>query len=265
MREKAIEDERPAYVHGNQLLSLVMREQMSWMQAMKTRSGQKKVDAIGDNVSDHLLNRKAIGWLRYLYRKCVTDDDWSEDGDPHEWWDRATFAPMSSFPRFDLHESSYFVLLAFDRTPAWSEAYEVILKGLSKRYTTFWGAVDWMTQFGHDEENRESYPPEFKGMLIPEKLFGNYDMPGYVCNGIVREPADASLDIERDPIESDAMLFYKGWLTLVLGIRERVCSSSQKTVSFKSLDVKSNRTWNYDSVSRKLHDQFNSNEGWGLA
>ena len=94
LREKAIEDERPAYVHGNQLLSLVMREQMSWMQAMKARySSRRKVDEIGDGNVPHKLNRKAIGWLRYLYRKCVTNDDWSEDGDPHEWWDRMTFAP----------------------------------------------------------------------------------------------------------------------------------------------------------------------------
>ena len=171
---------------------------------------------------------------------------------------------MSSFPRFDLHESSYFCLLAFDKTPAWSEAYESILKGLSNRYVTFWGAVDWMTQFGHDEENRESYPEQFKGMLIPEKFFGNYDMPGWTGNGITRSPTDASLDVERDPIESDAMLFYKGWLTLVLGIRERVCSSSQKGLSWNSLDVKSNRKWNYDSVSRKLHTEFNSNKGFGL-
>ena len=135
LREKAIEDERPAYVHGNQLLSLVMKEQMSWMAAAISRASEaRKVDEIGKDVETNRLNKKSVGWLRYLFRKCVTKDDWSEDGEPHEWWDRVreplslslslssstdsnkntynkqnTFAPMASFPRFDLHESSYFV------------------------------------------------------------------------------------------------------------------------------------------------------------
>ena len=59
LRERAIEDERPAYIHGNQLLSVVMREQMSWMKAAKTKSSAPaKVDAIGEH-SPHRLNKKS--------------------------------------------------------------------------------------------------------------------------------------------------------------------------------------------------------------
>ena len=53
------------------------------------------------------LNERAIGWLNFLYQKATTSDDWSEDGDPHEWWDRSSTPPMCSFPRFDLQESTY--------------------------------------------------------------------------------------------------------------------------------------------------------------
>ena len=170
----------------------------------------------------------------------------------------------------DLIHSNHFqhssqVLLASDITPAWSEAYEAILNGLSERYVTFWGAVDWMTQFGHDEDNRESYPEQFKGRLIPEALFGRYDMPGWVGNGVTRSSMDTTRDVDRDPISADAMLFYKGWLTLVLGIRQRVCANVLP-LTWTSLDKtkSSTTTWNYDSVSRKLASQFNSNDGAGM-
>lgn len=121
-----------------------------------------------------------------------------------------------------------------------------------------------MTQFGHDEENRECYPAQFKGSLIPEEHFGSYDMPGWTANGTVRSLEETSLDIERDPIASSAMLFYKGWLALVLGIRERVSSSSQKCLRWNSLDIKSNRKWTYDTLCHKLASEFNENNGMGL-
>ena len=48
------------------------------------------------------LNERAQGWLNFLYQKATTPDDWSENGTPHEWWDKTSTAPMCSFPRFDL-------------------------------------------------------------------------------------------------------------------------------------------------------------------
>ena len=53
------------------------------------------------------LNQRAVGWLNFLYQKATTPDNWTEDGDPHEWWDRSSTPPMCSFPRFDLQESTY--------------------------------------------------------------------------------------------------------------------------------------------------------------
>ena len=77
------------------------------------------------------LNDKTLGWLTFLHRKVSINDDWSEDGEPLEWWDKTSNPPVLNFARFDLSESSYAIGLMADVTPAWREAYAYILKGLS--------------------------------------------------------------------------------------------------------------------------------------
>jgi len=267
--EMARKDERSAFQHGNDLSSITVSEHLKWMQAkkraLKSASSQDKDCFPHKRPEKFHLNRRAVGWLRYLYQKCITKDDWSADGDPQSWWDKSKFAPMSSFPRFDLHESSYFILLAADRTPAWSEVYERIMDGLASRYVTFWGAVDWMTQFGHDPD-RKSYPSPYRGSLIAESLFGSYDAPGWVANGVKHPDRPDDEPIVRDPIDAHAMLFYKGWMTLVLGIRCRVSSSmSTAAWSWPSLDdTAQDKRWNYDTLAKKLESQFLENDGRGL-
>lgn len=53
------------------------------------------------------LNDRARGWLRFLYQKAVTKDDWTSQGKPNEWWDQYTAPGILSYPRFDLNESTY--------------------------------------------------------------------------------------------------------------------------------------------------------------
>ena len=96
------------------------------------------------------LNEKTLGWLTFLHRKVSINDDWSEDGEPLEWWDKTSNPPVLNFARFDLSESSYALGLMADVTPAWREAYAFILKGLSERHLTFWAAYDSLTQIGPD-------------------------------------------------------------------------------------------------------------------
>lgn len=264
--EAARDDERPAFQHGNGLSSLAIGEHIAWTQAAKRKKTRRVTP---DTFPYHrpkpfYLNRRAVGWLKFLYRKCVTEDDWSEDGDPRGWWDRLTFAPMSSFPRFDLHESSYFILLAAEQTPAWSEAYESVMDGLASRYVTFWGAVDWMTQFGHDPD-RDSYPMPYRDRLIPSSLFGTYDAPGWTGNGVMHPDRPEDDVVTMDPIEAHGMLFYKGWMNLVLGIRNRVSHSADRGWSWPSLDKDQvDKRWNYDSLAKKLESQFLANRGQGL-
>ena len=85
-----------------------------------------------------------------MWRKATTPDDWSSAGEPLQWWDRDSSAPMCAFPRFDLSETAYILPLLADRTPAWREVYARIADELVGRHTTFWAAVDWLTLIGHD-------------------------------------------------------------------------------------------------------------------
>ena len=69
------------------------------------------------------LNDKTLGWL--TFRKVSINDDWSEDGEPLDWWDKTSNPPVLNFARFD-SESSYALGLMADVTPAWQEVYAFI-------------------------------------------------------------------------------------------------------------------------------------------
>jgi hypothetical protein len=156
------------------------------------------------------------GLARYLWCKATTPDDWSRGGEPHPWWDRSSMAPMLSFPRFDLSESSYAFLLLARKTPAWREVYTRILYELLRRHTTWWAAVDWLTQIGPDPD-RARYPRRYKP-LIPKDLWGHYDVPGWTANGIAPWGWPTR--------SADGNLFFRGFFTLMLAITAR-CRASQ--------------------------------------
>ncbi|MGE0556080.1 MAG: hypothetical protein AB7R55_21840 [Gemmatimonadales bacterium] len=155
------------------------------------------------------LNARARGWLRFLWRKATTPDDWSEAGEPHPWWDRYSSEPVLNFARFDLSESAYAVGIMADRTPAWREVYGRILDELVRRHTTYWAAIDWLTQIGPDPR-RNAYPDEWIATYLPKHLVGRYDVPGWTANGV------APWGLQPDPIGADGNLFFKGWLNLVM-------------------------------------------------
>ena len=51
------------------------------------------------------LTPRGAGWLRFLWEKATTRDDWSSAGIPHPWWDRYTAPVVLSYGRFDLSYS----------------------------------------------------------------------------------------------------------------------------------------------------------------
>ena len=181
-------------------------------------------------------NERTKGWLRFLWQKATTPDDWSyhrdeelpwgikldrgpidftDDGKgPHPWWDQYSAAPYLSYPRFDLTDSSYPLLLMSDQTPAWREVYSRILDELATRHTAYWAAIDWNTFIGPSPD-RQNYPPEMMAGW-PERLHGNYDFPGWTANGV--EP----WGLQADPIGADGFLFFRGWLNLLLTIYKYV-------------------------------------------
>ena len=196
------------------------------------------------------LNNRAQGWLNFLYQKATTPDDWSEDGTPNEWWDQISTAPMCAFPRFDLQESTYAIGLMADRTPAWREIYSEILDEIAERSITYWAAVDWLTQFGHDPD-RKNYPEIWRGTLIPEEFWGEYDAPGWTANGV------APWGFQADPIGADGNLFFKGWLNLTQSMHTYVSGYDKWSSPFSVAGAYNSRfEWTQHQLADHLHQQW---------
>lgn len=195
------------------------------------------------------LNQRARGWLRFIWDKALTEDDWSETGEPHAWWDRVSTAPMCAFPRFDLSETSYALPLLVDQTPAWREVYTRIADELVGRYTTFWAAVDWLTLIGPDP-HQDNYPPEWL-VFMPEHLRGHYDPPGWTANGI--EP----WGLQPDPIAADGNLFFRGFFNLLLSTYSYVSGDDKWQRPFKMTGYK-NRLfdWTQHRINQFIEDQW---------
>ena len=195
------------------------------------------------------LSERSLGWLRYLYRKARTPDDWSREGQPHPHWDDRTQEPMRSWHRFDLVESSYALGLMARTTPAWREVYVDILDELIERHTCWWSAADWLTQFGADPD-RGNYPDIYR-LFIPPQLWGDYDVPGWTANGI--EP----WDLNMDPVAADGMLFYKGFFLVLLGMRSMVQNDGRWDQPFEMIkDGEHTFTWTHRDIGRHLEEQW---------
>jgi hypothetical protein len=196
------------------------------------------------------LNARALGWLKFIHRKATTADDWSSAGAPHSWWDQYSTPPMTNFPRFDLADSAYAVALMADKTPAWREVYARILGELVRRHTTFWAAVDWLTQIGPDPK-RKSYPEAWRGSLVPEHLWGRYDSPGWTANGV--EP----WGLQADPIRADGMLFFKGFFNLILSLHSYVSGERSWNRPFAVTGLEDRQfEWTHEGVASHLTDQW---------
>ena len=195
------------------------------------------------------LNRRARGWLRFLWEKATTPDDWSADGVPHPWWDRYTSPVVTSYGRFDLHNSSYALLVMADQTPAWREVYTRIADGLASRYPTYWGAIDWLTQIG-DDPRRANYPEQVMA-AIPERLRGRYNRIGWTANGV--EPWGLS----RDPIGSEGNLFFRGWFNLVLGVYRYVSGDDKYEQPFDVTGYGDEMfQWDQHRIAELLEQQY---------
>jgi hypothetical protein len=195
------------------------------------------------------LSDRDLGWLRYLHRKATTPDSWDKDDHPHEHWDNVSTPPMLCFHRFDLIDSTYAVALMADVTPAWREVYGRILDELIFRHTGWWAAEDWLTQIGHDPD-RANYPDLYR-LLIPEHLWGNYDVPGWTANGI--EP----WGLQMDPIGATGNLFFKGFFLVMLGLHLRTTGDARWNEPFDMIrDGENTFTWFHSAIAEHLHRQW---------
>lgn len=195
------------------------------------------------------LTPRGAGWLRFLWEKATTRDDWSSNGVPHPWWDRYTFPVVLSYGRFDLSFSAYGLLLMADQTPAWREVYTRIADELTARYPTYWGAVDWLTQIG-DDPKRESYPPGVMG-AIPERLRGRYNRFGWTANGV--EP----WGLQPDPVGADGYLFFRAWFLLLLATYKYVSGDDKWAQPFQVTGY-GDQTFEWDThrIAERLATQY---------
>jgi hypothetical protein len=197
----------------------------------------------------HELDERSLGWLRFIWDKATTADDWSSRGEPHPWWDRDSTAPMCSFPRFDLNETAYALPIYCDVTPAWREVYTRIADELVGRHTTFWAAIDWLTLIGHDPA-QDRYPPEWL-VFLPERLRGRYDPPGWTANGV------APWGLQPDPIGADGNLFFRGFFNLLLSVYAYVSGDSKWRRPFEMTGYQDRRfRWTHQEIAEFIHLQF---------
>ena len=219
-------------------------------------------------------NDRTKGWLRYIWQKATTADDWAyrenlekpwginidrgeidwnDDGiGPHPWWDQYTGAPMLSYPRFDLADSSYGVMLMADQTPAWREVYTRIMDELATRHTSYWAAIDWNTFIGPSPDRAKyglSNAPGFQAW--PERVRGNYDSPGWTANGV--EP----WGLQPDPIGADGNLFFRGWLNLVLSIYKYVSGDDKWEQPWQIAGYENEHfEWTQPAIVEHLQQQY---------
>ena len=210
--------------------------------------------------------------MRFLWQKATTPDDWSYHGDeelpwgiklqrgpidfstdgdkgPHPWWDQYSGPPYLSYPRFDLTDSSYPVLLMADQTPAWREVYTRILDELATRHTAYWAAIDWNTFIGPSPD-RQNYSPQMMAGW-PERVRGSYDHPGWTANGV--EP----WGLQPDPIGADGNLFFRGWLNLLLAIYKYVSGDDKWEQPWRIAGYENEQfEWTQPRIVEHLHRQY---------
>ncbi len=191
------------------------------------------------------------GWLRYLYRKATTPDNWDKNGRPHDHWDNLTGEPTSSWHRMDLRESSYAMGLMADTTPAWREVYSRVLDELVSRFTGYWAAKDWLDQIGIDPR-RQNYPEGWYS-LIPTHLRGEYDVPGWTANGV--EP----WGLQMDPVGAEGNLFFAGDFLIVLGLHRYVSGDEKWNTPFDMVrDGENTFPWTHTDIANHLASQWSA-------
>jgi len=144
-----------------------------------------------------------------------------------------------------------------DTTPAWSEAYAAVLQGIIVRFTSGWGAVDFLNQIG-DDPARATYPASWKGVIVPHKDFREYNAPGWTGNGLARFPDGSAAGVQADPIAAEGMLFYKGWLLLVMSLYTYVSGDDLYITTpwpCANLGGKE-RLWTMDQLAEQLATQW---------
>ena len=124
-----------------------------------------------------------------------------------------------------------------------------ILYELIERHWGWWSSDDWLTQFGEGAD-RGNYTDIYRVFTRPH-LWGDYDGPGWTANG--SEP----WDLNMDPVAADGMLFYKGFVLVLLGMRSMVQNDGRWDQPFEMIkDGEHTFTWTHRDIGRHLEEQW---------
>jgi hypothetical protein len=120
---------------------------------------------------------------------------------------------------------------------------------MAKRFPTYWGAVDWLTQIG-DDPKRARYPQSVMATLPPQ-LRGNYNRFGWTANGT--EP----WGLQKDPIGADGYLFFRGWFHLLLATYKYVSGDDKWARPFPVVGYGDEVfEWDHHRLATRLDEQY---------
>jgi hypothetical protein len=120
---------------------------------------------------------------------------------------------------------------------------------MAKRYPTYWGAIDWLTQIG-DDPKRAKYPPPVMATL-PPTLRGSYNRFGWTANGV--EP----WGLQKDPIGADGFLFFRGWFHLLLATYKYVSGDDKWAKPFTVIGYGDEEfEWDHHRIATRLDEQY---------
>ena len=115
------------------------------------------------------------------------------------------------------------------------------------------------------DPDKSSYPPQMQGLMWPDKV-GTYESPGWTGNGMRQEHVDTGKVVpEPDPLGTRSMLFFKGWLSLAIGIRAKIGGLGRWEAPWPMANVgDKSTTWTHSALNETLAGMFNDHGGAGL-
>ena len=192
------------------------------------------------------LEDRGRGWLRYLERKLTLPDDWSRSGAPSAAWDNKSGAPTTNWYRFDAIGMSVTLALAAKAGTMDRDRVVSFLDDICDRLRRYHGFNEWVEQQGPDP-GRTAYPPGWRGLLIPESLWGDYDSPGWAANGV------QETGFEPNPMEASGAIYYKGFFNLVLGLRALLAPERDPT---QPIEIVYDGDWRWTYSHRRINEML---------
>jgi linalool dehydratase/isomerase-like protein len=135
------------------------------------------------------LSKESAGALKYLWRKCHVEDDWTKGGSLSDAWDRSSGWPYIAKPTYDMYSVGRNLARIAYEIPAWRDVIGESIKLLAGRWPQYMGWMDWVEQPGLDPKCNQ-YPYFYYQHMMPPGTAGWFNAPGYAGNGLSTQLED---------------------------------------------------------------------------